>query len=173
MGLEIERKFLVRHDGWRTQVKHSERLVQGYLVGPAAADAGLVRCAIRVRLVGSEKAWLTIKSANAGLSRQEFEYPIPVADAEQMLASLGDGRIEKVRHHVQVEATHFEVDEFLGDNAGLVVAEVELPSEDAPFERPEWLGQEVSHEKRFYNVELARFPFGQWGHHPTSFMSAP
>ena len=162
MGLEIERKFLVSDDRWRTQVSRSERLVQGYLVGPAASDAGLVRCAIRVRLVGADHAWLTIKSANAGLSRQEFEYPIPVIDAEQMLASLGEGRIEKVRHHVHVGATHFEVDEFLGDNEGLVVAEVELPKESAPFDRPEWLGAEVSHEKRYYNVELSRHPYARW-----------
>lgn len=161
MGLEIERKFLVTDDRWRAQVHHRDRLIQGYLVGAAGAPVQ-TRCAIRIRMVNDHQAWLTIKSANPALTRQEFEYAIPVADAQAMLDTLGEGRIEKLRHHVFVADTHFEVDEFLGDNAGLVLAEVELPSEDAPHAHPEWLGQDVSHERRYYNVELARHPFVHW-----------
>ena len=92
----------------------------------------------------------------------EFEYPVPIADAEQMLADLCDGVVEKIRHHVIVDGVLFEIDEFFGENAGLVVAEVELPSADAAFPRPAWLGREVSHLARYYNVNLIAHPYARW-----------
>jgi len=156
MPVEIERKFLLRDDGWRAHVEASQRLVQGYLT-----DAG-GRCTVRVRIAGDE-AWINLKSARAGIERLEYEYAIPKADAEQMLAAFCVGRIEKVRHRVTHAGMLFEIDEFLGDNAGLVVAELELPSADAAFERPAWLGREVSDVPRYYNIQLIHHPFARWG----------
>ncbi|NKJ20676.1 CYTH domain-containing protein [Dyella sp. SG609] len=161
MGVEIERKFLLRGDGWRTQAGSSERIAQGYLVGAEALRAGLARASVRARIAG-ERAWLNIKSAELGIQRAEFEYPIPVADAEALLARLCGGVLEKFRHLVTVDGVTFEIDEFLGDNAGLVVAEVELDAPDAPFPRPAWLGREVSALARYYNVNLIEHPYARW-----------
>ncbi|WP_243041104.1 CYTH domain-containing protein [Dyella sedimenti] len=161
MGIEIERKFLLAGDGWREAAMRSERIAQGYLVGAQALRDGTALSSVRVRRTG-ERAWLNIKSAQLGIERAEFEYPMPLADAEQMLATLCDGVLEKIRHYVTVEGVLFEVDEFFGDNAGLVVAEVELPAPDAPFPRPSWLGREVSHLARYYNVNLIDHPYRQW-----------
>ncbi|MCX7514936.1 CYTH domain-containing protein [Frateuria sp. STR12] len=161
MPVEIERKFLVASDAWRNTIARSERIAQGYLVGAKALHEGHARASVRVRRAG-ERAWLNVKSATLGIERAEFEYPMPLADAEAMLGSLCDGVLEKIRHHVEVDGTLFEVDEFLGDNAGLVVAEVELPAADAPFPRPAWLGREVSALGRYYNVNLIAHPFGRW-----------
>jgi len=161
MGVEIERKFLLRGDGWRQQVHRSERIAQGYLVGAQALRDGLARASVRARIAG-EQAWLNIKSAQLGIERAEFEYAIPLADAEAMLASLCDGVLEKFRHLVTVDGVTFEIDEFLGDNAGLVVAEVELDAPDAPFPRPAWLGREVSALGRYYNVNLIEHPYARW-----------
>lgn len=161
MGIEIERKFLLNGDDWRGAASHSERIAQGYLVGARALRDGSALASVRVRRIG-ERAWLNIKSARLGIERAEYEYPIPLADAEQMLATLCDGVLEKIRHHVVVDGVLFEVDEFFGDNTGLVVAEVELPTQDAAFPRPAWLGREVSHLARYYNVNLIAHPYGQW-----------
>lgn len=161
MGIEIERKFLVVGDGWRDQVSRTERLAQGYLVGAQALREGHARASVRVRRAGTE-AWLNIKSATPGIERAEYEYPLPLPDAEAMLAALCDGVLEKLRHHVQVDGSLFEVDEFLGSNAGLIVAEVELPTVDAAFPRPAWLGREVSALARYYNVNLIAHPFAHW-----------
>jgi adenylate cyclase len=161
MGVEIERKFLLAGDGWRNLVERSERIAQGYLVAGAAIAAGHAKCSVRVRLSG-DKGWLNIKSATLGVERHEFEYPIPHADAEHLLHELSDGVLEKIRHHVMLDGAHFEIDEFLGDNAGLIVAEVELPSTDAPYPKPGWLGIEVSEQSRYYNVNLVDRPFAQW-----------
>ncbi|WP_430390306.1 CYTH domain-containing protein [Dyella sp. 20L07] len=161
MGIEIERKFLLTGDGWRDTASRSERMAQGYLVGAQALRDGAARASVRVRRTG-ERAWLNIKSAQLGIERAEFEYPMPLADAEQMLATLCDGVLEKIRHYVTVDGTLFEVDEFFGENAGLVVAEVELPTQDAPFPRPAWLGREVSHLARYYNVNLIDHPYARW-----------
>ena len=161
MGIEIERKFLLADERWRQSIERSERIAQGYLVGARALHEGLARASVRVRRSG-ELAWLNIKSASLGIERAEFEYPMPLDDAEAMLASLCDGVVEKVRHHVEVEGTLFEIDEFLGDNAGLVVAEVELPSVEAAFPRPAWLGAEVSAQARYYNVNLIAHPYVRW-----------
>ncbi|MHB1057192.1 MAG: CYTH domain-containing protein [Rhodanobacter sp.] len=161
MPIEIERKFLLAGDGWRAAVERSEPIAQGYLVGAQALRDGTARASVRARLAG-EKAWLNIKAATPGIARAEFDYPIPVDDARDLLASLCDGVLEKVRHHVRVDGMLFEIDEFLGDNAGLVVAEVELPAVDAPFPRPSWLGREVSALVRYYNVNLIAHPYRQW-----------
>jgi len=161
MGIEIERKFLLSSDTWRGNATLSERMAQGYLVSAQALRDGTANASVRIRRAG-DRAWLNIKSAQLGVERAEFEYLVPVADAEQMLASLCDGVLEKIRHHVTVDGVLFEVDEFLGENAGLVVAEVELDSPDAAFPRPEWLGREVSHLVRYYNVNLIAHPYAHW-----------
>ena len=152
MATEIEHKFLVAGTGWRQS--NSDRLRQCYLNRDE-------RRTVRVRIVGN-KAFLTVKGAPRGVARAEFEYEIPVADAEQML-KLSDGFvIEKIRHVIVHGGCKWEVDEFLGDNAGLVVAEIELASEDQPFSHPSWLGREVTHDRRFYNSNLAAHPYKEW-----------
>lgn len=161
MSVEIERKFLVRDDAWRAAVSTSTRMLQGYFVDAAALAQGLARASVRVRIADDE-AWINIKAAKVGIERLEFEYPIPVADADTMLRELCKARVEKVRHWVPVEGHAFEVDEFLGDNAGLVVAELELPATDTPFPQPSWLGCEVSHIERYYNVNLITHAYRQW-----------
>jgi adenylate cyclase len=155
MGIEIERKFLVKNDTWRDQLESAVRIVQGYL----ANNAGLT---VRVRLKG-EEAFLTIKGSSQGISRTEYEYPIPFGDAESMLRELAVfPPIDKVRHRVKSGAHVWEVDVFAGENEGLVLAEVELGSEDEAFEIPDWAGQEVSGDPRYYNVNLARNAFKRW-----------
>ncbi|MEO5813402.1 MAG: CYTH domain-containing protein [Rhodanobacter sp.] len=162
MATEIERKFLVRDASWRAAVEHSEPMRQGYLLGTRVGAAGEpARASVRVRIAGS-KAWLNIKQAIPGIARAEFEYAIPLADAETMLATLCGTLVQKTRHHVRVDGTLFEIDEFAADNAGLIVAEVELPAIDAPFPKPAWLGLEVSALRRYYNVSLIEHPYRQW-----------
>ncbi len=154
MPSEIERKFLVRGGGWRAQGT-PERYRQGYLrtAGPAT---------VRVRIAG-EHGFLTIKGPTLGITRSEFEYEIPLADAQALLDTLCDRpQIEKLRYRIAAGAHTWEVDEFLGDNAGLVVAEIELGAEDEPFERPEWLGDEVTADPRYRNSALARRPYRSW-----------
>ena len=161
MAIEIERKFLLANDGWRAGIERSEPIAQGYLVGAQALRDGTARASVRARLAG-DQAWLNIKAATRGIARTEFDYPIPLDDARTLLAGLCDGVLEKTRHHVRVDGVLFEVDEFEGDNRGLVVAEVELPAVDAPFPRPAWLGREVSALTRYYNVNLIAHPYRQW-----------
>lgn len=155
MALEIERKFLVISDAWRAQAYSRELLRQGYL------ESG-ERSSIRVRTAG-DKAWLNLKARRSGMTRLEFEYPIPLADADEILDELCKGpRVEKYRHLIAVGAHTWEVDEFLGDNQGLVVAEIELSEEAESFERPAWLGEEVTHDERYYNFNLAKRPYREW-----------
>jgi adenylate cyclase len=161
MGIEIERKFLVANDAWRTAVTGSMHIAQGYLVGVSALRDGTARASVRVRISG-EQAWLNIKSVELGVSRAEYEVPLPLADAQTMLETLCDGVLEKTRHHVSVDGWLFEIDEFHDDNNGLIVAEIELPAADASFPRPAWLGAEVSHLARYYNVNLFEHPFANW-----------
>ena len=161
MKVEIERKFLLLNDGWRQRIERSERMAQGYLVGAQALRDGAARASVRARIAG-EQAWLNIKAAVAGIERAEFEYPIPPADAQALLATLCDGVLEKIRHHVRVDGALFEIDEFLGDSAGLTVAEIELAAVDAPFPRQPWLGREVSTLARYYNVNLIAHPYRHW-----------
>ena len=154
MGIEIERKFLLASDAWRGQGQ-SVLLRQGYL---SSARERVVR----VRIEG-EQAMLTIKGANVGATRSEWEYPIPLADAAELLDGLCEQPlIEKTRHRIEHAGMVWEVDEFLGANAGLVVAEIELASEDQPFDKPDWIGAEVSGYARYYNANLIRHPFSQW-----------
>jgi adenylate cyclase len=161
MGIEIERKFLLAGDAWRGLAGRSERIAQGYLISGAAVASGQAKSSVRLRVSG-DRAWLNIKSATLGIERQEYEYPVPLEDATKMLADLADGRVEKIRHHVMLDGAHFEIDEFLDDNAGLIVAEVELPSADAAYPRPAWLGVEVSALPRYYNVSLIDHPYKDW-----------
>jgi adenylate cyclase len=156
MAIEIERKFLLADASWRAAVTRSEYLAQGYLGG--------TRCSVRIR-IGGDSAWLNIKSQTLGSSRLEFEYPVPIADAQIMLSELADGPVvSKTRHYVTVDTHLFEIDEFDGDNLGLIVAEVELGSSDEEFPRPGWLGAEVTDEARYYNIHLARHPYSRWEH---------
>jgi adenylate cyclase len=154
VGTEIERKFLLANGEWRAQVRRSVAMRQAYLAqgGPAS---------VRVRLEG-EAAKLNIKSATLSIERQEFEYPIPLHEAAALLALCVDHPVEKTRHYVDVGEHTFEIDEFEGANKGLVVAELELASADQPFPRPPWLGEDVSLDKRYYNVYLARYPYSTW-----------
>lgn len=155
MSLEIERKFLVRSPDWRAQSAGSESLRQGYLANTRA-------CSVRVRIAG-KRSWLSVKGMQPGRVRPEYEYEIPERDATGMLASMIDGpAIEKIRHRVEVGGHRFEVDEFQGANRGLVVAEIELAAADEAFERPQWLGDEVTDDARYYNFRLVDEPFGQW-----------
>lgn len=154
VALEIERKFLVQGDAWR-QGASGVRYVQGYLNRDKART-------VRVRMAGTQ-AFLTIKGASVGATRAEFEYPIPLADAQELLALCEGPLIDKTRYAITVGSTLWEVDEFAADNAGLVLAEVELPSESAPFERPSWLGAEVTQDARYFNSNLSRQPYGSWG----------
>ena len=155
MGTEIERKFLLRDSRWRSEVARSSTLRQGYL---AAQPSGTVR----VRLDRGQ-GWLTIKGPTQGIARTEFEYPIPESDAVAMLEELCVGPIlEKTRHVVPFGGLDWEIDEFLGDNLGLTVAEVELRDVDHCFEPPPWLGREVSGLTRYYNSALVERPFRNW-----------
>lgn len=153
MPVEIERKFRVRDGRWRRLATAHIPMCQGYLGGD--------RCSIRVRREG-DLATLNIKSRELGSERVEFEYPLPPEEAEAMLARFAGERVIKTRHLVPHDGLVIEVDEFGGDNAGLVVAEVELPSRDHPFMPPDWLGEEVTDDPRYYNVALARTPFSTW-----------
>jgi CYTH domain-containing protein len=161
MAIEIERKFLVSSAAWQTNCDPN---------GGSPTDATFYRQGylnrdknrtLRVRLAGTQ-AYLTIKGITVGASRVEFEYPIPVADAEQMLALCDGPLVEKIRHRIFYENTCWEVDAFLGANAGLVVAEVELTDEEQAFARPPWLGQEVTTDPRYYNANLAVHPYQSW-----------
>ena len=155
MAIEIERKFLVVNDDWRALAAPGVRYRQGYISGSETSS-------VRVRIEG-EVARLNIKSATLGVTRREYEYAIPVSDAQEMLKHLCDGSlIHKWRYHVRHGEHLWEIDIFEGDNGGLVVAEIELDSEDEIFARPAWLGAEVSHDARYYNVYLAQHPFKEW-----------
>lgn len=154
MGVEIERKFLVAGDAWRT-LGAPVLLRQGYL----SADPERT---VRVRIEG-EHGVLTIKSKNEGASRGEWEYPIPLQDAEELLDRLCERPlVEKYRRRIDFQGFTWEVDEFLGENAGLVVAEIELPAEDTVFDLPDWIGEEVTGERRYYNSSLIRLPYSKW-----------
>ncbi|QCO68058.1 CYTH domain-containing protein [Luteimonas yindakuii] len=161
MAVEIERKFLLRDDSWRNAVHRSVPMAQGYLNDAAALARGEQRASVRVRLQ-DDVAFLNIKSREVGLSRQEFEYPVPTEDARALLELCVGGRIEKRRHLVRHGAHLWEIDEFEGDNAGLVVAEIELGDEHELFERPDWLGNEVTQLQRYYNLALADRPYRDW-----------
>lgn len=155
MAIEIERKFLLANENWRNSVARSQRMRQGYI-------ANTERCSVRVRVEGG-RARLNIKSAGLDIQRLEYEYEIPEHDADEIIERLcGDEVVAKTRHYVEHGDHVFEIDEFEGDNQGLIVAEVELASRDEYFERPEWLGEEVSGNPRYLNSNLAVLPFNRW-----------
>lgn len=154
MGVEIERKFLVRGDAWRA-LGQPVLQRQGYL-SPHPDRV------VRVRIEGA-LAMLTIKSRNVGASRGEWEYPIPVDEAQVLLDTVCEQPvIEKFRRRIVHDGMTWEVDQFLGANQGLVVAEIELSSEDQAFSTPDWVGAEVTGEARYYNANLIRHPFSSW-----------
>ena len=155
MATEIERKFLLRDDSWRREVSASLDIVQGYL-------ANNERASIRVRVSGSE-ASLNIKSMTLGAVRSEFDFSIPLEDARVLLERLCvHPLIEKTRHHVSYGGSDFEIDEFRGENQGLVVAELELRRDTRDFPRPPWLGIDVTDDARYYNINLVSQPFRRW-----------
>lgn len=154
MAKEIERKFLVRLDRWRPSAD-DVHFVQGYL-------SSVKERVVRVRVEGT-RARLTIKGLTSGMSRSEFEYPIPAADATLMLEGLCERPlIDKHRHIENVGGRRWEVDVFHGDNQGLVIAEVELQSEDDIVELPPWVGDEVTGDPRYFNSNLLAHPFNRW-----------
>lgn len=152
MSKEIERKFLVRGD-FKSQAFRSERIIQGYL-------SSVPERTVRVRIKGNE-GFITIKGLSnaSGLTRYEWEKEIPVDEARELLQLSEPGMIDKTRYLVQVGKHVFEVDEFYGENEGLILAEIELQSEDEPFEKPEWLGKEVTGDPRYYNAMLSKKPY--------------
>lgn len=152
MGIEIERKFLVTNEAWRTG--KPTLTVQGYLSRDAHST-------VRVRIAGQD-AMLTVKGKTQGLSRVEYEYSIPLTDAQDMLKLCDGPLIEKKRWLFEAGDLTWEIDEFLGLNVGLVIAEIELEHEDQTFDLPDWIGKEVSHDDRYFNSNLSRKPFSTW-----------
>ena len=154
MGKEIERKFLVKGDSWRAGA-HGKRYRQGYL-------STVKERTVRARVAG-DQGFITIKGLTVGDSRPEYEYEIPLADANEILDQLAEKPIiEKTRYRIPQGDVVFEVDEFEGVNKGLIVAEVELKSEDQKFDKPAWLGNEVSNDPRYFNANLVAKPFMTW-----------
>lgn len=153
MAMEIERRFRVANDGWRG-LAEGVRYRQGYLSVEKERT-------VRVRVVG-EQAWLTLKGHVTDVSRHEFEYAIPLADAQTILDSMCPMVVDKLRHRIEHGGFVWEVDEFFGENAGLVMAEIELPAEDTPFAKPAWLGEEVTHDGRYTNAHLSKNPYTRW-----------
>lgn len=154
MGVEIERKFLVRGDKWK-MLGQGVLLRQGYL---SSSPERVVR--IRIE---DDVAVLTVKGKSIGATRSEWEYPIPLEDAKAFLDGLCERPIiEKKRYRIPYAGMVWEVDEFFGENSGLVVAEIELTAEDQAFAKPDWIGEEVTHDARYFNANLLRHPFSKW-----------
>lgn len=159
MGKEIERKFLVIGEAWR-------ELAQGTLYRQGYLNSAKERT-VRVRTVG-DKAFLTIKGLTVGASRVEYEYEIPFEDGNFLLDNLAEKPIiEKKRYRIPQGKFVWEIDEFFGENQGLIVAEIELESEDEAFDRPEWAGQEVTGDPRYFNSNLIRHPYTRWQNNPS------
>lgn len=155
MGQEIERKFLINLSEWEKLDKPAgKHFRQGYI----STDPEKT---IRVRKTETA-GWLTIKGISVGATRLEYEYEIPLKEAEELLDNFSENELEKIRHEIVHANKLWEVDVFLGDNRGLIVAEIELLSEDEPFEIPEWITEEVTHEKKYYNSNLTKHPFKDW-----------
>lgn len=155
MAIEIEHKFLLNDDSWRQQVSSSAYYCQGYMTSESNVS-------IRVRISG-QQSWLNIKRAVMGSQRDEYEYAIPLADAQAIIKDLcRRPLIEKTRHFVPVGPHVWEIDEFEGDNTGLVVAEIELSEPGEEFQRPAWLGREVTDDIRYYNNNLTLLPYKDW-----------
>lgn len=154
MAREIERKFLVKGDAWRAAAQ-GQLYRQGYI-------SSNPQHSVRVRIV-SDRGYLTIKGPTVGTARAEFEYEIPLADAAEMLDTLcQQPLIEKTRYLLQVGDLRWEIDEFAGDNAGLILAEIELTAEEQDIDLPDWIGTEVSFDPRYFNASLAKNPYKYW-----------
>ncbi|AIC10511.1 CYTH domain-containing protein [Xylella fastidiosa] len=162
MAIEIERKFLVVGEGWRAAAHRVIPMTQGYINDQKVLGKGTQKASVRVR-IQEDAAYLNLKSVAFGHTRQEFEYAIPLSDARDLLALCVGGLIDKRRHLVCYAGHVWEVDEFLGDNAGLVVAEIELDGAHEGFVLPDWLGVEVTDDARYYSLALASHPFVCWG----------
>ncbi len=155
MAIEIEHKFLLANDSWREHVSRSVRYRQGYLSSQPTSS-------IRVR-TSNDQAWLNIKTATIGTHRHEYEYEIPPADANEILDSLcKKPLIEKIRYFVTDNGNLWEIDEFEGENQGLIVAEIELDETGQIFSKPPWIGLEVTGDLRYYNNNLAMHPYSEW-----------
>lgn len=154
MATEIERKFLVKNDSWKKEVTSSKVFSQGYL------SSNEMRT-VRIRIAES-RAFLTIKSKSQGISRQEFEYEIPVNEAKELLELCEKPTIEKTRHEIKLGNHTWEIDVFEKENKGLIIAEIELKDEAESFEIPDWIGNEVSDDNRYFNSNLIKNPFGSW-----------
>ena len=155
MAIEIERKFLIRNDTWKLATKTSIDIKQGYLSLEK-------NCTVRVRCT-NDQAFLTIKGKTSGISRKEFEYVIPREEADEILNSMCVGYIiSKTRHIIELSGHRWEIDEFFGDNSGLVLAEIELQAEEEAFNKPSWLGKEVSKDPKYFNANLIKTPFLKW-----------
>jgi len=155
MALEIERKFLVKGN-FRNDVAESVHIVQGYI-------SALPEHTVRIRIRG-DRGYITIKGMadKSGIARYEWEKEIPLPEAEELLLLCGPGVVEKTRHIIKAGKHLFEVDEFHGENEGLIIAEIELSSADEQFNKPSWLGKEVTSESKYYNSSLSRKPFKNW-----------
>jgi len=154
--IEIERKFLVKSDEFKAQAFTQNKIAQGYL-------SSLPERTVRIRIKG-EKGFITIKGIgqHGGMSRFEWENEIPLDEAQELLKLCEKGKIEKTRFEIKSDKHVFEVDEFYGENEGLVIAEIELESETEAFEKPDWLGDEVTNDTRYYNAYLSKNPFKDW-----------
>ena len=155
MAIEVEHKFLLANNDWREQVTNSVKYRQGYLNSQATSS-------IRIR-ISDDHAWLNIKSATVGTHRHEYEYEIPLHDANEIISILcRKPIIEKTRYFVIHDGNTWEIDEFDGDNRGLIIAEIELSEIGKTFTKPDWLGKEVTYDLRYYNNNLAVHPYSEW-----------
>lgn len=153
--MEIERKYKVIKEQWlKTDKFDGERIIQGYLTTDADKT-------IRVRIRGSQ-GFMTVKGKTMNISREEIEFPVPVDKAKELIEKFADGIIEKTRYTVQYRGKMWEIDEFAGDNEGLLLAEIELINEVEVVELPEWIGKEVSDDSRYYNSNLSIYPYKEW-----------
>lgn len=150
MGIEIERKFLLSNNKWMFEFVSTKEIKQGYLTDPTQSSA------IRVRIIDNKLAYLTIKQRGTGISRPEFEYEIPLAEAKEIMKGCGNNVVEKTRHMIPSDGDLlWEVDIFHGRHQDIILAEIELPSEDTAFEKPSWIGEEVSEDPRYFNQVMA------------------
>lgn len=155
MPVEIERKFLVLGDAWRREADAGVFIRQGYLTKDQQPS-------VRVRISGTDKGKLTLKHPRSGITRLEYEYPIPVDEAEEMLDLCHGAIVIKQRYNMSMGDLVWQIDVFEGENLGLVMAEIELSSEGQEFHRPDWVGEEVTQDRRYQNSQLARSPYGVW-----------
>ena len=155
MGVEIERKFLVDYNKWKQLAKpNGTHFRQGYVLSDDNRT-------IRIRIT-DQHAYITFKGASSGITRKEFEYKIPIDEGLELIDGFALSEVEKIRYCIEYEGKTWEVDEFSGKNAGLILAEIELLREDEEFEKPDWVSIEVSDEERYYNACLAVYPFADW-----------